>query len=235
MLKAVQKLGGNVNAYIRGNWGGGDVLSMALNGRAHPQDGHYFPVKAPTADAGEVDWAMWAAQYYGIDKHLCWVLNDDTSMPITRDTFAKAVASYTGSRLGAANIGYGVCLEASEIMSAAQGAQCLKWIKELAPASRAYVGASPTDWLIAVKNAGAPADAFYWLEVDTTSSGNPITEPVSMADVQSRAIAKADRLNAAGIPKAQIVIGEIWSLPVDRAAVTKAITAAGYAASGSWL
>ena len=234
MLKAVQKLGGNVNCYIRGNWGGGDVLSMALDGRAHPQDGHYFPIKAPTADAGEVDWAMWAAQSLGITKQLCWVWNDDNSMPITRDTVAKAVASHTGSRLGAENIGYGVCLESSEIMSPAQGAQCLKWIKELAPQSRAYIGSSPTDFLIAVKNAGAPADAFYWLEVDTSSSGNPITEPINAGNVQARAIAKADRLAAAGIPKAQIVIGEIWSLPADRKEVTRIITAAGYACSGSW-
>lgn len=235
MLQAVNDLGGNVNCYIRGSWGGSDVLSMGLCGRSHPDDGHYWPINTPTADSGEVDWAMWAAQDLGITHHLCWVLNDDTSMPITRDTFAKAVSSYTGSRLGAENIGYGVCLEASEIMSAAQAAQCLAWIAELAPASRAYVGASPTDFLISVwEQSNCPRTAYFWIEVDVAGSKNPITDPVSAADVQTRAIDKADRLVAAGIPKSQVVIGEIWSLPADRAAVTQAIMGAGYACSGVW-
>jgi len=235
MLQAVKDLGGNVNCYIRGSWGGSDVLSMGLCGRSHPDDGHYWPINTPTADSGEVDWAMWAARDLGITKHLCWVLNDDTSMPINKDTFAKAVASYTGSRLGAANIGYGVCLEASEIMTAAQAAQCLAWVAELAPASRAYVGASPTDWLISVWNqSNCPKNTYFWLEVDVAGSKNPITDPVNMANVQARAIDKADRLVAAGIPKSQVVIGEIWSLPADRAAVTAKITAAGYACSGVW-
>ena len=127
MLKSVNLLNGNVNTYIRGSWGGGDVLSMALCGRAHPGDGHYFPIKEPTASAGEVDWAMWASQTLGITHHLCWIWNDDTSMAITKSTVEKAVASYTGSKLGAENIGFGVCLESSEIMTPAQGAQCLAW------------------------------------------------------------------------------------------------------------
>ena len=108
-LKEVQKLGGNVNCYIRGCWGGADALAYFLCGRVHPETpGKYADIRLPTDNpngGGECDWAMWSARDLGIGKHLCWVLNDDASMPITRDTFAKAVASYTGSRLGAANIG----------------------------------------------------------------------------------------------------------------------------------
>ena len=117
----------------------------------------------------------------------------------------------------------------------ANGAQMLAWIAELAPQSRAYLGSSKTAYHIAAwKQAKCPRTAYFWLEVDTAASKNPITDPTDLSNVQKRAVDKADALAAAGIPKAQIVIGEIWSKPADRKAVTAYINGKGYACSGQW-
>ena len=80
MLQCVKNWGGNVVIYIRGEFcRPNDVLDMCLNGRKHPADGHYFPVNTPSG-SGEVDWAMWAKEKYGINKHVCFIWNDNTSV-----------------------------------------------------------------------------------------------------------------------------------------------------------
>ena len=237
MLKAVAALHGNVNSFIVGKNGVKEpVKNMCLMGAASTADGHFFPIKAPTATDGEVDWVSWMSDELGIKYQLAWVFNDDNSMPFTRQTIADAVAATKGSRIGMSRWGFGTCLETDEVRpNAADGAQLLAWIAELAPQSRAYIGSSKTDYLIAVwKQSNCPRSAFFWLEVDTASNLNPITQPVTLADVQARAVDKADRLVAAGIPRSQVVIGEIWSKPTDRLAVTQYITAKGYACSGTW-
>ena len=239
MIQAVAKLGGNVLAYILSKSNKGNAaLDYFLNARVHPDTpGKYAPIKAPTAapDGGEVNWAMWAAQAYGITKHLCWIFNDNQDMPFTEQTIKDAVATYTGTQLGMENVAFGVCLEASEVMDAATAAKMLAAIRKYAPTSRAIVGSSPASFLLSVYNL-APAGCYYWLEADTIGSGNPITDPITLANLDAKLLVKARQLEAAGIPKAQIICGEHWSEDdKTRIAVTDAIEKAGYGEGcGQW-
>jgi|GEM_PF-2680222 len=221
---AINAAGGNVLSYIRGNYQKGNtVLEMILCGRKHPTDGHYFPI----GPDGEVDLAMYFSQHYGITRHFCWIWNDDNSMPIAQKTVTDCVLSYDGSRLGLSNVAFGVCLEANEIMSAQQAATALAWIRAASPTSRAVVGSSSADWLIAVSDL-APAGCYYWLEAITESSKNPITDPVTMANLKQKLLDPADKV-AAKVGKAHVICGEHYSPDVAvRRQVTAAIRAAGY-------
>ena len=239
MITQVAALGGNVISYILSKSNKGNAaLDYFLNARVHPDTpGKYAPIKAPTAapDGGEVNWAMWAAQTYGETKHLVWIFNDNQDMPFTDQTVKDAVATYTGTQLGMENVAFGVCLETSEIMDSPTAAKLLAAIRKYAPTSRAIVGSSPASFLIAVSKL-APAGCYYWIEADTVASGNPITDPITLANLDAKLLAKARQLEAAGIPKAQIICGEHWSTDsATRNAVRAKIEAAGYEdGSGEW-
>lgn len=228
MLQCVKNWGGNVLCYIRGECSRpSEVLDMCLNGRKHPGDGHYFPIKAPTKDNGEVDWAMWAKQAYGIDKHICWIWNDNNSVPYTEAIVQEAVKAYDGCRLGMENVMFGTCLETNEQNPDPNTAvKMLGWISKYAPNSPRVVGSANEAYLMAV--GAKDSQAFLWLEQAPTLLANPLTRATFPAY-----LASLNRL-AAKYGKARIIPGEWWaSLPVDVKWMTEQLLAAGFAVLGS--
>lgn len=223
MFGHIQAWGGNVLTYIRGNWGrGNQVLDMCLNGRRHPGDGHYFPINGKP----ESDFAMWASQKFGITKHLCWIWNDDNSMPINDQTVKDAVDSYDGTRLGIENIAFGVCLETDEIMNADQAPSAANWIKTRAPSSPCIVGSANEGFLVNV--ASRVSGVLLWLEQST----NPVTAPLTRSTFPAY-LASLNRL-ASKVGKARTIPGEWWaSSPDDVAWITQQLVAAGYTSFGS--
>ncbi len=230
MLQCIKNWGGNVLCYIRGEFcRGNPVLDMALNGMAHPADGHYFPVKAPTASNGEVDWAMWAKDTYGIEKHICWIWNDNTLTPFTENVVAEAVASYKGCRLGMENVMFGTCLETDEpqvMPNVNVAVRALEWIARHAPQSPTVVGSASEDYLIAV---GAKNSTTYlWLE----QQGHPINAPLTRATFPAY-LASLNRI-ASKCGKARVIPGEWWaSNPADVKWMTDQLLSAGYTFLGS--
>lgn len=222
MLKAVKSMNGNTIIYIRGSWWkNSPVLDMCLAGRKHPGDGHYFPIKEPLSAGTEVDWAMWAARDLGLTKHICFIWNDDKSMPVTEQTVAACVASYAGSRLGMENVAFGVCLETDEIMSADQAAEAVGWIRKYAHKSRVIVGSQSASFLqlVASKN----RDAELWLE----QAGHPINQPLTL-DTAKAYISALDTL-AAKVGANRVWAGEWFTKDVEtRKSITKQIRAKGY-------
>ena len=226
-FNAVHTMGGNALIYIRGNWQRGNVvLDMILNGRKSNVDGHYFT----PGDDGEHDMALWAAQSLGVTRHLCFIWNDDNSVPITEAVVKEAVDSYDGTRLGMENIAFGTCLEMSEIATPQQGAAALGWIHKYAPTSMAVCGAQNVDWLIAVAKL-APAGCFYWIEQD----GHPVYAPITQSNYQTALRAKLDKM-AAVVGKPCVISGEHGGKTLaDRVWVTKQDEAAGYLeGAGDW-
>lgn len=227
MLQCVKNWGGNVVVYIRGEMcRPNDVLDMCLNGRKHPTDGHYFPTKSPTG-SGEVDWAMWAKGAYGIDKHVCFIWNDNTSTPFSEGIVAEAVKSYDGCRLGMANIMFGVCLETDEIMPDVNVvAKMLGYITKYAPQSPMVVGSANENFLIAVgaKN----AKTYLWLE----QAGHPVNAPLTRATFAAY-LASLNRI-ATKCGKARVIPGEWWaSKAEDVKWMTDQLLAAGFTVLGS--
>ena len=231
----VATLGGNVVAEIQGKSNyNNPVLDMIVNGRKSPADGHYFGISDPLTGSGEVDCAMWYAQKYGITKRLTWIWNDDKAVAFNTQAVKDAVARYDGCRLGMSNVWFGTCLETSEIASAADAAARLRDMRQYAPQSPIVVGSCPVDYLISVKNAGAPADTFYWLEQD--AHGSPVTDPVTAADWDAKIFNKAAALVKAGVRPDHVMIGEIWAKDAaTRRAYTAKAEALGYlVGSGQW-
>ena len=234
MVKGTAALGCDTLVYIRGNSDvNNPVLDMCLNGRKHPGDGHYFPIKDPLTAGTEVDWAMWAAKDYGIAHQLCWIWNDDKSMPLTEDVVKQTIAGYDGTRLPIENVALGVCLEANEIMSSDQAAQALTWIRNNAPKARAIVGSSSDAFLIAVANK-APAGCYYWLEASTDGDKNPITDPLTLANVDAKILNKARNIgNKVG--KQYVICGEWWAADDNtRKQVTAKIISEGFSSCGQF-
>ena len=228
-------LGGNVIIEIQGKSNyNNPVLDMIVNGRKHPQDGHYFPIADPLTGSGEVDLVMWYAQKYGITKRLTWIWNDDKAVAFNTQAVKDAVARYDGCRLGMANVWFGTCLETSEIASATDAAARLRDMRQYAPQSPIVVGSCPVDFLIAVKNAGVPTDAYYWLEQD--AHGSPVTDPVTPQDWDAKIFNKAAALVKAGVKPDHVIIGEIWSpIAATRRAYTAKAEGLGYlVGSGEW-
>jgi len=227
MFGHVKAWGGNALVYIRDNWHQGNiVLDMCLCGRKHPGDGHYFPINGKS----ESDFAMWAKQEYGIDKHVCFVWNDENPAPITEQTVKLAVDSYDGTRLGVENVAFGVCLETNEIMSdPSTAAAAAKWIKTHAPSSPCIVGSASVDYLLAVAD---KVDGIYvWFE-QATGSGNPITVPLTRATFPAYK-SSLDKL-AAKVGKSKVIPGEwLASSPDDVAWMTQQLLDAGYSFLGS--
>jgi len=225
MLQCVKNWGGNTLVYIRGEFcRGNPVLDMALNGMAHPTDGHYFPIKAPTSSDGEVDWAMWAKDTYGIDKHVCWIWNDNTLTPFTEAVVREAVGSYDGCRLGMENVMFGVCLETDEpqVMPDVNVAvRALDWITRCAPQSQTVVGSANEDYLIAVGENNSTT--YLWLE----QSGHPITAPLTRSTFPAY-LASLNRI-ASKCGKERVIPGE-WraSNPDDVKWMTDELLKAGY-------
>ena len=245
MPVCIQRWGGNTLIYIRGEFDRNNpVLDMVLNGRRHPGDGHYFPIKTPTATAGEVDFAMWMKQTYGIDKHVCWVWNDNTSVPFTASVVAEAVAAYDGCRLGLENVAFGTCLESDENMSADLVVSACGWIHAASPASPVIVGSANEGFLQQV-GSRVPY-AHLWLE----QSSNPVKAPRAPlapgALRQSRAprapltqstfpayLAACKRL-ADKFGCDRVIPGEWWAAtPADMSSMTAQLRAAGFKFLGS--
>ena len=227
----VAALGGNTLIYIQGRSNyDNPVLDMCLNARPSPVDGHRFPIADPLNYKSEADTAGFYAKALGVKRHLVWIWNDDKAVPFARKAVQDAVERYSGTTL---DVWFGTCLETSEIASPADAAARLRDMRELAPASPVVVGACPVDWLIAVKNAGAPADAYYWLEQD--ANGSPVTDPVTPQDWDAKIFAKAAKL-AAVVGPSRVIIGEIWSPDsATRKTYTAKAEALGYlVGSGEW-
>lgn len=225
MFSWVQKWGGNVLIYIRGNWGIGNVvLDMCLNGRKHPtRKDYYFPVNGKS----ESDFAMWAKQEYGIDKHICFVWNDDNSMSIKEQVVIDAVTAYDGTRIGIENIAFGVCLETNEIMpDPATAVTAAKWIKKHAPSSPCIVGSASVDYLLSVSD---KIDSIYlWLEQATDPVKAPLTRS-TFSTYKSSLDKLADKVG-----KSRVIPGEWWaSSPDDVAWMAQQLLGAGYSFLGS--
>jgi len=231
MLQCVKNWGGNVLVCIRGEFSRpNEVLDMALNGHQHP-DGHYFPIKAPTASDGEVDWAMWAKETYGIDKHVCFIWNDNISTPFTESIVAEAVLSYKGCRLGMENVMFGVCLETDEIIPDVNVVvKILGWIGKYAPQSPVVVGSANENFLMAV---GAKNSKTYlWLEQSAVDDKSPVTDPLTRSTFPTY-LASLNRI-ASKCGKARTIPGEWWaSNPADVKWMTDQLLAAGYTFLGS--
>ena len=229
--KDVAALGGNTLIYIQGKSNyNNPVLDMCLNSRPSPVDSHRFPVGNPLTASSEVDTAAYYAKTLGVTKHLVWIWNDDKAVPFTRQTVVDAVARYDRTLV---DVMFGTCLETSEIASATDTAARLRDMRELAPKAPIVVGSCPVDFLIAVKNAGAPADTLYWLEQD--ANGSPVTDPVTEKDWDAKIFNKAAKL-AGVVGASNVVIGEIWAVDAStRIAYTKKAEALGYkVGSGQW-
>lgn len=228
MLQCVKNWGGNVRVSIRGEFSRpNDVLDMALNGRGHPVDGHYFPINAPTASNGEVDWAMWAKETFGIEKVVDFIWNDNISVPFTENIVAEVAASYKGCRLGMENIMLGVCLETDEIIPDVNVvAKILGWITKYAPQNPMVVGSANENFLMAV---GAKNSKTYlWLEQAPSLMAYPLTRATFPAYLSS-----LNRL-ANKHSKARVIPGEWWaSSPVDVKWMTDQLLSAGYTFLGS--
>jgi hypothetical protein len=209
MLQCVKNWGGNTLVYIRGEFcRGNPVLDMALNGMKHPGDGHYLPVKAPTASNGEVDWAMWAKGEFGIDRHVCFIWNDNTSVPFTENIVAEAVASYAGCRLGMENMAFGVCLETDEIMPDPNAvAARIGWIQKYAPNSPVIVGSANANFLMAVGNTNPKV--LLWLE----QAGHPVNAPLTRSTFPAYLSTLKSLANRFG--KGRVVPGEWWASNPD--------------------
>lgn len=219
MFARVKAWGGNVLIYIRDKWFQGNiVLDMCLNGRKHPGDGHYFLVNGKP----ESDFAMWGKEKYGIEKHICFVFNDENPAPITEQTVKSAVDSYDGTRLGIENVAFGVCLETNEPMpNPAVGVMAANWIKKYAPTSPCIVGSANVDYLLAV--ADKVKDVYLWLE----QAGHPINAPLTRSTFPAYK-ASLDKL-AAKVGKKFVVPGEWWmSNPDDIKWATDQLKSAGY-------
>jgi hypothetical protein len=227
MFSHVKKWGGNALVHIRGNWGiGNTVLDMCLNGRAHPVDGHYFPITGKP----ESDFAMWAKQEYGIDKHICFIWNDDCSMAVKEQVVIDAVAAYDGTRLGIENVAFGVCLETNEIIpDPATAATTAKWIKAHATSSPCIVGSASVDYLLAV--AGKVDGIYLWLE-QATGGGSPVTVPLTRSTFAAYK-SSLDKL-ADKVGKSKVIPGEWWASSADDVAwMTQQLLNAGYSFLGS--
>ncbi len=227
MIKCVQAWGGNMLCYIRGEFcRNNPVLDMALNGMKHPGDGHYFPTKAPTASNGEVDWAMWAKEALGIEKHLCWIWDDNNSTPYTEAIVQEAVKSYDGCRLGMENVMFGTCLETNEQNPDPNMAvKMLGWISKHAPNSPRVCGSANEAYLLAV--GAKDAKAFLWLEQAPSLLAHPLTRSTFPAY-----LASLERI-AAKCGKARTIPGEYWaSNPVDVRWMTQQLLAAGFTVIG---
>ena len=242
MLQCVKNWGGNVLIYIRGEMcRPHEVLDMCLNGRKRPADGHYFPIQAPAS--GEVDWAMWAKQTYGISKHICFIWNDNTATPFTQAIVNEAVKAYDGTRLGLENVAFGVCLEADENMSADLVVAACGWIRAASPTSPVIVGSANEGFLTQI-GSRVPY-AILWLE----QSSNPVRESQIVAPQtirESRAVkapltpstfpaylASCKRLGDK-FGYARVSPGEWWaSSAADVASMTKQLQAAGFTFLGS--
>lgn len=227
MLQCVKNWGGNMLSYIRGEFNRNNpVLDMALNGMRHPGDGHWFPVKAPTANDGEVDWAMWAKQAMGIEKHLCWIWNDNNSTPFTENIVAEAIASYNGCRLGMENVMFGTGLESNEVMSVDTAVAACGWIHSRTPSSPVIVGSANEGYLQQVGS--RVRYALLWLEQAPSLLANPLTR-ATFPDY----LASLNRLSAQ-FGKARVIPGEYWaSNPVDMKWMTDQLLVAGYTFLGS--
>ena len=229
MLQCVKNWGGNTLVYIRGGFNRpNEVLDMCLNGRKSPADGHYFPVNSPTSGSGEVDWAMWAKGVYGIDRHICWIWNDDAGVPFTENIVQEAVKSYDGCRLGMENVAFGICLETDEIIPDVNTvAKILGWIAKYASTSQLIVGSANEDFLMKV--GAANSKVCLWLE--QRASGSPVTNPLTRSTF-SAYLASLNRL-ADKFGKARVLPGEYWaSLPVDVKWMTEQLQAAGFTVLG---
>ena len=227
MLQCVKNWGGNTLSYIRGEFcRPNEVLDMCLNGRKSPADGHYFPIKAPTASNGEVDWASWGKQAYGISKHLCWVWNDNKNTPFTQAIVAEAVKSYDGTKLGMENVAFGVCLEADENMSADLVVSACGWIHAASATSPVIVGSGNEAFLqqVGEKN----SYCLLWVE----QAGNPVTAPLTRATFPAF-LAICNRLGDK-FGKKRIIPGE-WNAanPADVKWMTDQLLAAGFTFPGS--
>jgi len=227
MLQCVKNWGGNTLIYIRGEFcRPNDVLDMCLNGRKHPTDGHYFPTKAPTG-SGEVDWAMWAKGVYGIEKHVCFIWNDNTTVPFSEGVLAEAVKSYDGCRLGMGNVMFGMCLETDEIIPNVNTvAAMLGWITKYAPSSPMVVGSANENFLMAVgaKN----SKTFLWLE----QASHPVNVPLTRATFPAY-LASLNRI-AAKCGKARTIPGEWWATSAtDVKWMTDQLLLAGFSFLGS--
>lgn len=228
MLQCVKNWGGNVLVYIRGEFCRvNPVLDMALNGMKHPGDGHYFPVKSPASSGGEVDWAMWAKETYGIEKHVCFIWNDNTSIPFSENIVMEAVRSYDGCRLGMENIAFGVCLETDEIIPDVNAvARILGWIEKYAPKSPLIVGSANENFLMAVGSKNPKV--LLWLE----QAGHPVNAPLTRSSF-SAYLSALNRL-AARYGKSRVIPGEWWaSNPADVKWMTDQLLSAGYKFLGS--
>jgi len=227
MLQCVKNWGGNTLIYIRGEFSRpNDVLDMCLNGRKSPADGHYFPVNTPSG-SGEVDWAMWAKEKHGIDRHVCFIWNDNTSVPFTEGIVAEAVRSYDGCRLGMENIMFGVCLETDEIMpdpNVVNG--MLGCVAKYAPQSPMVVGSANEIFLMAVGSKNSKT--YLWLE----QAGHPVNAPLTRATFPAY-LASLNRI-AAKCGKARTIPGEWWAASAaDVKWMTDQLLAAGFATLGS--
>lgn len=226
MFQCVKNWGGNTLVYIRGECSRpNEVLDMCLNGRKSPADGHYLPIKAPSA--GEVDWAMWGKQTYGIDKHVCFIWNDGPQVPFTEAIVREAVEAYDGCRLGMENVMFGTCLETDSIIpNASTVAKMLGWIEKYAPQSPMVVGSQSENFLMSVgaKN----SKTFLWLE----QASHPINAPLTRATFPAY-LASLNRI-AVKCGKTRTVPGEWWAaLPVDVKWITEQLLAAGFTVMGS--
>ena len=227
MLQCVKNWGGNVLCYIRGEFSRpNEVLDMALNGMKHPSDGHYFPTKAPDTNNGEVDWAMWAKQTYGISHHICWIWNDNTSVPFTQAIVNEAVKSYDGTRLGMENVAFGVCLEANEIMSVDLVTSACGWIHTASPTSPVIVGSANEAFL---QQVGSKVPyVIVWLE----QISNPVTAPLTRATFPAY-LASLNNL-AAKLGKDRVIPGEWYAASAaDVAWMTQQLQATGFTVLGS--
>ena len=228
----VATLGGNCLIYIQGKSNySNPVLDMCLNSRTSPVDGHRFPIANPMTASSEVDTAAWYAKTLGVTRHLVWIFNDDNAVPFTRQTVKDGVDRYTNTLV---DVWFGLCLETSEIASAADAAARLRDLREFAPTRPIVVGSCPVDFLLQVKAANAPSDTYYWLEQD--ASGNPLTDPLTMANVQAKMLNKATALVNAGVQPSRVIIGEWWATTADlRKQLTALFEGKGYlVGSGQW-
>ena len=229
MLQCVKNWGGNTLIYIRGEFGRQMVdLDGCLNGRKMTS-GLYYPVRAPTASSGEVDWAMWAKGAYGIEKHVCFIWNDNQSVPFTENIVSEAVASYDGCRLGMENIMFGVCLETNEpqVMPNPNTAViALGWIRKYAPQSPMVVGSANEDYLIAVGSKNS--EAYLWLE----QRSHPVNEPLTRSTFPAY-LASLKRI-AAKCGKVRTIPGEWWAASAtDVKWMTDQLLSAGFSFLGS--
>jgi hypothetical protein len=232
MLQCVKNWGGNTLVYIRGEFKRpNEVLDMCLNGRKSPTDGHYFPVNIPTSGNGEVDWAMWAKEKYGIDRHVCFIWNDNNSVPFTEGIVAEAVKSYDGCRLGTKNIMFGTCLETDEpqvMPNVNTVLAVLGWIAKYAPLSPMVVGSCSEDFLIAVGSKNSKV--LLWFE--QSARGSPVTDPLTRATFPAF-LATCERL-AAKFGYDRVIPGEWWAAnPGDVKWMTDQLIAAGFTVLGS--